>query len=207
MAGQYRHHKEHTLIRHWTGLAPFAIAATLGISLSACAGGAQNGASPSADIPQPARSAQRTSPNSITPYWPIAVTESFSPASFYGGGTSKLTITLTSNKFDPFTYTPLTFTETLPANLIVASGPAGVLSNTCGGQASVDAVYTTFGIKNATLQSQGASCSITMLISGHVPGTYDNAIPAGAAKATNAETSTAANANVTVLQPHVIPKP
>lgn len=201
--GNITNEKEYTLIRHQLGLVSFAIAVTLGISLSGCATGANTAASTNAPIPQ---QAQSRSPHSITPYWPIEVTESFNPTSLIGqgGGTSHLTITFTSNQFDPFTYTPLSFSETLPANLIVASGQAGLQGDTCGGQALVGATYTTFSLKNATLKSEGASCSITLLISGHMPGTYDNYIPAGAVTATNAETSNAANAYVTVLPPHII---
>jgi hypothetical protein len=191
------------LIRHWFGVPSAAIAVLLGISLSACAGSGAQSAAPAAAIPQ---QAQHSSPNSISPFWPIAVTETFNPTSLdgQGGGNSKLTIVFTSNKYDPFTYAPLTFQDTLPANLIVVGGQAGVLSDTCGGQTIVSANYTMFGIKNGTLQPEGASCSITMSISGHIAGTYDNAIPPGAVTAPDAETSNAANAYVTVLPPHVI---
>ena len=194
--------KEYTLIRHRLGLAALA-AIALGIALSGCASGANAPAPADAPIPQ---QSQSRSPHSITPFWPIAVTESFNPTSLIGqgGGTSHLTITFTSNQFDPFTYTPLSFSETLPPNLIVASGQFGVLGDTCGGQVAVTGSYATIGLKNATLNPAGASCSITLLISGHMPGTYDNAIAAGAVTATNAETSNAANAYVTVLPPHII---
>ena len=91
--------------------------------------------------------------------------------------------------------------------LIVAGGQSGAQVNTCGGQTSVGAAYTTFSLKNASLKNGGTSCSITFLISGHLAGTYDNAIPAGAVSAPNSQTSTAANAYVKVLPPHIIPTP
>jgi hypothetical protein len=190
------------LIRHWFGVPSAAIAVLLGISLSACAGSAGGAAVPPASSTQ---QTQKASPDIFRPLFPILVSESFSPTSFTGGGTTHLTITFASSVNDGSLYlTPMSFSEKLPANIYVVGGESAAIANTCGGQTSVGANQASFALNYATVDPAAASCYVTFIVSGYAPGTYENLIPANAATSPYSTTSNAATAYVTILPPHVI---
>lgn len=133
----------------------------------------------------------------------VTVSESFSPTQFAGGGTSKLTITLsnTNTIFSKPEYLDnLSLSDTLPSALNLVPGTTP--TTTCGGTVGTNGVLygPTIALSNGTLPAY-AVCTITVSVTGHTPGTYVNTIPAGAVGSLNLiAQSNAASASVTITQ-------
>ncbi len=111
---------------------------------------------------------------------PPTLSKGFSPNTISTGGLSTLSITINNND----TNTDLTgtsFTDTLPANVILANPPFGgtPLTN-CGGSASLVAVAggSTITLSNAVV-TPAQNCVVTVNVTSAVQGVYVNTIPAG----------------------------
>jgi serine protease len=132
------------------------------------------------------------------------VTEAFSPASVGQNVVSTLTITL--NNANGFALTHSNLTETLPANLGMATSSSAstplVPTTTCGGGAVALTSTTSSVTLTAANIPANSNCSITVPVQTATPGSYTNTVaasalttgPAGA----NAE---AATATLTVTAP------
>ena len=129
------------------------------------------------------------------------VTKSFASA-IPPGGTTVLTITLSN----PNATTPLSaiaFTDTYPANVTNAAVPA--VGTTCGGTVTAAANGPSVALSGGSLAG-GASCTVTVSVTGSVAGDYVNIIPSGAVTSNVAANSTAAVDTLSVLFPPTVTK-
>jgi uncharacterized repeat protein (TIGR01451 family) len=130
---------------------------------------------------------------------PATVTKTFAPTKIPLNGTTLLTINIT-NPNSNVSLTGLSFTDSLPAGLIVASTPN--LSNTCGGTATATAGSGTVSLSGGTVASS-ASCAVSVNVQGTTAGDKFNSVTVSS---TEGGTSTAATATVTVVAPAAINK-
>jgi serine protease len=133
---------------------------------------------------------------SVTPVAPT-VTEAFSPTSVAENAASTLTITFqNTNGFD---LTQSAFTDTLPANLSIASSPAP--TTTCTGTGSLTNSTGSVSMSDAYIPAQD-SCTITVSVKSASAGSYVNSIPANALSTGPAGgNSASASATLTVNAP------
>jgi uncharacterized repeat protein (TIGR01451 family) len=128
-----------------------------------------------------------------------SITKSFSPTQIPLGGTSTLTFNITNpNTNVPFT--GLSFTDNLPAGLVVASTPN--LSNTCSGTATATAGSGTVSLSGGTLASS-ASCAVSVNVQGTTAGVLNNSVTVSSNEGGTGNTS---QASITVVAPPTITK-
>ena len=110
---------------------------------------------------------------------PPLIGKLFTPNTMWVGQTSQLSIAI--NNVDPNTaLTQTTFTDNLPAGVILANPVAATL-NGCGATATLTGASGagSFTLNNATI-APGAVCLITVNVTSTTAGTYTNTIPPGA---------------------------
>jgi serine protease len=139
----------------------------------------------------------------VTPSAPT-VTEAFAPASVSENVVSMLTITL--HNANGFALTQSSFTDTLPANLNIATTSSGSMveapSTTCGGAAvSLTNTTSTVTLSSAIIPANG-TCAITLPVQTATPGSYMNTVAATALTTGPAGANAAsATATLTVVAP------
>jgi serine protease len=140
----------------------------------------------------------------VTPAVPT-VTEAFLPASVGENVMSTLTITL--NNANAFDLTQSSLTETLPANLVMATATSSTASQpapatTCtGANAALTVGTTTVALTGANIPAQ-SSCTITVPVQSATPGNYTNTVAANALSTGPAgQNAAAATATLTVTAP------
>ena len=115
---------------------------------------------------------------------PPSLSKSFTPNTVTAGQTSQLAIVITNN--DTATgLTNTTLTDSLPANVVVASPVttsltgcgSGTLTNS-GGSALVGGTSTSVKLNNGTV-TKSLTCTIHVNVTSLTQGTYTNTIPAG----------------------------
>lgn len=108
---------------------------------------------------------------------PPALSKSFTPNTIFVGQSSVLTITLDNADVDT-NLTGVSYTDTLPSGLVIAS-PSGLSVTNCGGGATVTAVSgsNTISLTNGTV-TPALNCVISVNVTGPF-GQYINTIPAG----------------------------
>ncbi|HKU10414.1 MAG TPA: hypothetical protein VJQ61_04185, partial [Sinomonas sp.] len=97
--------------------------------------------------------------------------KSFTPARVPAGGVSTLTLTVT-NSSDLAAKTGWSFTDNLPAGLIVAPNPN--LGGTCSAAKSATASGTSISATNGNLAAGQASCTVTVDVTSATVNTYSN---------------------------------
>ena len=130
---------------------------------------------------------------------PATVTKVFGATKIPLNGTTSLTITITN----PNTNVPLTglsFTDSLPAGLVVATPNS--LTNTCGGTATAIAGSGSVSLSGGTVAAS-ASCAVSVNVQGTTAGTKNNSVTVSS---TEGGASTPATATVTVVAPPTISK-
>ena len=143
---------------------------------------------------------------------PPTLSKGFSPNTISTGGLSTLSITINNND----TNTDLTgtsFTDSLPANVILANPPFGATPLTnCGGSASLVAIAggNTITLTNAVV-TPAQNCVVTVNVTSAVQGVYVNTIPSGpggpGSISTDQGVTNAAPANATLnVQPVSVAK-
>jgi uncharacterized repeat protein (TIGR01451 family) len=131
---------------------------------------------------------------------PPTITKAFAPTSVPVGGTSTLTFTITNSTSIP--QTGVTFSDTLPAGMKVASSPNA--TDHCGGTFSAAANSTTVGLTGGSVGAN-TSCSLSVIVTGTTAGVLNNTT--GAISSTQGGTGTASNtAALTVIAPPTIQK-
>lgn len=126
------------------------------------------------------------------------VSKSFSPGTIAAGGTSTLTINLGNPNTDAAALTA-TFTDTLPANVLVASAPA--IGGSCT-TASVTAAASGSTITYASgAEIPAGGCTITVAVTSAVSGSYTNTIAAGALVTAGGGNPQPATAPLVVVSP------
>lgn len=113
----------------------------------------------------------------------MAITKVFQPGTIAQGSTSTLLITLINTNDVARTGTPTnTFTDNLPTNVSLASS---VSTNSCGGSIT-NGAGGALAVGNTSVRLNGgvfpvnSVCTITLVVTSSVSGTYSNVIPAGA---------------------------
>jgi len=102
---------------------------------------------------------------------PPVIAESFTPNVIAPNTNATLTYTITSPSANTTTLTGVTFTDTLPANIVVASG--GV-TGTCGsGTITATAGSNNISLTGGTIPAAG-SCTFSVNLTGSVVGNYSN---------------------------------
>lgn len=111
---------------------------------------------------------------------PPTLSKGFAPNTISMGDVSTLTITINNNDTDT-DLTGTSFTDTLPANVVLANPPFGgtPLTN-CGGAAVLNAVAggNTVSLTNATV-TPNLNCVVSVNVTSATQGVYNNTIPAG----------------------------
>ncbi len=146
---------------------------------------------------------------------PAEMNKSFSPISIASGGTSRLNVTIYNPNF--FTLTNASWTDNLigvQSGLTIAS-PVG-LTNSCGGSVTAVAGSTTLSLHGGTVPAQvgtsPGSCTVSINVTGTIPGNLINTIPVGELTSTGSGTTitntspASATLNVTGVQPPSVSK-
>ena len=123
--------------------------------------------------------------------------KAFNPTTINPNGVSTLTVTLSNPDAVVATLTA-PFTDTLPANVVIATTPNA--ATTCGG---VGAPLATAGGSTVTLPAgrsipANGSCTLTVSVTSALNGTYVNTLPAGALVTSNGNNIAPASATLTV---------
>jgi hypothetical protein len=131
------------------------------------------------------------------------VTEAFAPTSVGENVVSTLTITL--HNANGFALTQSSLTETLPANLSIATASGSMAQSpatTCGGGAvSLTNTTSSVTLSDANIPANG-TCAITAPVQTAAPGTYVNTVTAKALTTGPAGANAAsATATLTVVAP------
>ena len=127
---------------------------------------------------------------------PPVATKKFSPASVpVNNIKSTLTITLTNPAVNTVALQGVAFTDTFPANLIVAT-PSG-LNNTCNGTATATAGSGVVSLTGGSIPVN-SSCAVTVNVTSSVSGTLDSTFvnSTGPVSSTNGGTGAAASATL-----------
>ncbi|NJD88158.1 MAG: DUF11 domain-containing protein, partial [Betaproteobacteria bacterium] len=126
-----------------------------------------------------------------------SLTKAFAPATINQGATSTLTFTLTNGAGNP-AQSGINFTDTLPANVVIAATPNVTSSCPSGtGVVSAAAGSGTITVTGATMNAAQASCTVTVDVTSNTAGTYNNTNAGNISGAANL-TTTGVNATLTV---------
>jgi hypothetical protein len=146
-----------------------------------------------------------TASASIAVVAPPAIAKVFNPASIAPTGISTLSFTITNPAANSVAETGVAFTDTLPANVVVAT-PNG-LTDSCGGTATATAGTAVISLTGGTVAA-AASCVVSVNVTSATPGVYTNT--SGAVSSTNGGTGntttavlTVATANLSITKTHV----
>ena len=111
---------------------------------------------------------------------PPSLSKGFAPNTISMGNVSTLSITINNNDTNT-NLTGTSFTDTLPAGVVLANPPFnGTGLTNCGGSASLAATAggTTIALTNATV-TPSQNCVVTVNVTSATQGVYVNTIPAG----------------------------
>lgn len=140
-----------------------------------------------------------TATANLTVASPASITKSFGAASIPLNGTTTLSFAL-SNPNSGLGLSGVSFTDTLPAGLVVASTPN--LSNTCNGTATATAGGGSVTLSGGTLAST-ASCTFSVNVQGTTVGVKNNSVQV---TSTEGGTGNTSNASITVVGPPALSK-
>jgi hypothetical protein len=141
----------------------------------------------------------RFGPNlEVAPPSPPSITKTFGAAAIpLNGGTS---LTLTISNPNSLGLSGLSFTDNLPAGLVVASSPN--LSNTCNGTPTATAGAASVSLSLGTVAASG-SCTVSLNVTATTAGVKNNSVQINSTEGGVGNTSTA---SLTVVAPPVIIK-
>jgi len=128
---------------------------------------------------------------------PPSITKSFNPTTIAVNAASTVTFSITNGNTVAIN---ASFTDTLPANLVVATTPTVV--NGCGGTVTATAGSGTISFSNPAALAVG-TCAITVHVQGTTDGVFSNSVTVDSTDAGNGNT---ASANLTVINPPTITK-
>ncbi|HEY1938475.1 MAG TPA: hypothetical protein VGJ33_11125 [Candidatus Angelobacter sp.] len=134
----------------------------------------------------------------ITILEPLQITKSFNPASVPVNTASTLTFAVNNPNVIAVDGS---FTDTLPAGLVVAATPG--VTNTCGGTVTAVAGSGSISFSNASLPV--GACTITVKVSSAADGVYNNTVTINSTTAGTGTQSTS-SASLTVINPPSITK-
>jgi len=134
---------------------------------------------------------------------PVVIGKAFAPAQTSPGVSSTVTITLTNS--NTTVLTAASFTDVLPANVVVAQTPNA--STTCaGGFVTAPVSATAVTLSGATIPAN-SSCQVKVDVLSNIAGVYVNSIPAGGLNTAEGVTNELpASATLTLLDPPSVNK-
>src|SRR5579884_2861766 len=141
---------------------------------------------------------QQTVTANITILEPLQITKTFNPTTVPLNTSSVLTFAVSNPNVIAV---DASFTDTLPAGLVVAATPG--VTNTCGGTVTATAGAGSISFSNASLPV--GACSITVKVSSASDGSYNNTVTINSTAASTGATSTS-SAILTVINPPSITK-
>jgi uncharacterized repeat protein (TIGR01451 family) len=135
----------------------------------------------------------------------VTLTKAFSPVTIAAGGVSTLTISIANTSGGSSALTALAVSDTLPAGISIAATPNA--STTCGAGAVTGAAGgTTIALSGGSVAS-GATCTISIAVTGVTPNAYLNTIAAGSlTSAQGATNGSPASATLTIAPPVTVSK-
>ncbi len=132
----------------------------------------------------------------------VGLSKAFVPASIVPGATSVLTITVANVAEGSVALSNVALSDGLPTGMTIAAVPNASTTCTAGSVTALPA-GTSITLGGATLAS-GASCTVTVTVTGTTPSAYTNTIPAHALTSSETGTNSApATAILTVFAPNV----
>ncbi|HEY1939547.1 MAG TPA: hypothetical protein VGJ33_16575 [Candidatus Angelobacter sp.] len=141
-----------------------------------------------------------TASANLTVATPPSIAKAFGAASIPLNGTTSLTFNISNPAVNTISLTGISFTDSLPAGLVVATPSA--LTSTCGGTATAVAGSSSVSLSAATLVP-GASCTVSVNVTGVTSGVKNNSVTVNSTEAGVGNTS---NASITVVGAPVIIK-
>jgi uncharacterized repeat protein (TIGR01451 family) len=141
-----------------------------------------------------------TASASVTVIDPPTIAKAFNQTTIPAGGVATLTFTLT-NPNQTQSITGVSFTDTLPAGLVVADTP-NVVNNCGGGTVTATAGTGSISLSALTLTAN-QTCSISVDVKGTAGGDKNNSVTVDS---TNAGTGNTSNATINVVEPPSISK-
>lgn len=130
-----------------------------------------------------------TASASILVIGPPSMSKAFNPVAMGQNDVSTLSFTITNPAGNPVTLTGVAFTDTLPANLVVAT-PNGLTGSCGGGTITATAGSGSVSLSGATLAS-GAQCTFSVNVTSSVIGLYNNSTMVTSANGGNGNTASA----------------
>jgi serine protease len=163
---------------------------------SATAGTYTNSLAAGALSTGPAGAGTTASSASLSVTAPLAptVAAAFSPATV--GENAKSTLTVTLSNPNAYALTAVSFTETVPTGLTLATSPAP--STTCTG--TLSAATSSVTLTQGTIPASG-SCTVVLTVSSGTAGSYTNTVPASAVTDAQTAVNAASSAVLTVSTP------
>lgn len=110
---------------------------------------------------------------------PPSLSKAFAPNTVFVGDISRLTITLRNNDLAT-SLTETSYTDNLPANVLLAANVNPVLNGCGSGTVTADPGTGTIILNNATV-SPNSVCTVAVNVTSTTANTYPNSIPAGPA--------------------------
>jgi LPXTG-site transpeptidase (sortase) family protein len=147
-------------------------------------------------------SAVTSNQSSVTVYavLPPQISKSFSPNTIGIGNTSLLTFTITNPSTNTVSLTGVTFSDTFPSGVTIASPPD---ANQCGGTVSGTTGGGSVSLSGGSIIPNG-SCTVTVSVTSSTNGTKNNT--SGSVSSTNGGTGNTASATLYVVAPPTITK-
>ena len=130
-----------------------------------------------------------------------SIAKAFNPGQIAPNGVSVLSFIITNPSANPVALTGVGFTDTLPANVLVAT-PGNATGSCNGGTLTAVAGSNTISLTGGTIPANG-SCTVSANVTSAVSGTYTNFVTA---TSTNGGPGNTASANLTVVFPPQITK-
>ncbi len=128
------------------------------------------------------------------------ISKAFGASSIAVGGTTTLTFMITNPAVNPGTLTTITFIDSLPSGMVVAT-PNGV-SNTCSGSVTAVAGSGTVSLGGASV-APGNTCQVVVNVTATTSGVKNNSVTVSSG---NGGTGNTANASITVATPPTLSK-
>jgi hypothetical protein len=129
---------------------------------------------------------------------PPSISKAFNPGIIAPTGVSVLSFVITNPSLNPVALTGVGFTDTLPANLVVAT-PSGATGDCNGGTLTAAAGSNTVSLTGGTIPANG-SCTVSANVTSAVSGVYNNTVTV---TSDNAGTGNTASATLTVAPPNL----
>jgi len=126
---------------------------------------------------------------------PPSIAKAFYPSTIAPTGVSTLTFTITNPAANPDAQAGVAFSDSLPANVVVAT-PNGAVNN-CGGTLTAVAGSGSISLTGGSV-AVASSCTVSVNVTSAVPGTYNNL--SGTVSSTNGGTGNTASATLNVAR-------